>query len=60
MSGLKILQFNIGATVLFVMSAITAAVVFEGFAKSQGVAVDLRWSCHCQVRRAQGECRQVA
>lgn len=29
MSGLKILQFNIGATVLFVVSAITAAVVFE-------------------------------
>lgn len=41
MSGLKILQFNIGATVLFVVSAITAAVVFEGFAKSQGVAVAL-------------------
>lgn len=41
MNGRNILRFNIGATVLFVISAISAAVVFDGFAKSQGVIVAL-------------------
>lgn len=41
MNGINILRFNIGATLFFVVSAVTAAVVFEGFAKSQGVIVAL-------------------
>ncbi|MEY3071449.1 MAG: hypothetical protein RL473_1556, partial [Actinomycetota bacterium] len=41
MSGKNILRFNVLATALFGVSAIVAAVVFEGFAKTQGVVVAL-------------------
>ena len=41
MSGKNILRFNVLATVFFSVSAIVAAVVFDGVAKTQGVVVAL-------------------
>jgi len=40
-SGISILRFNVFATVFFGVSAIVAAVVFDGVAKTQGVVVAL-------------------
>jgi len=40
-SGKNILRFNVLATAMFGVSAIVAAIVFDGFAKTQGVIVAL-------------------
>ena len=41
MNGINILRANVVATVIFSISAIVAAVVFDGVAKTQGVVVAL-------------------
>ena len=41
MSGINLLRFNVLATAFFGVSAIVAAVVFDGVAKTQGVVVAL-------------------
>ena len=41
MNGLRIIRFNILGTLIFSVSALWAAIVFDGLAKSQGVVVAL-------------------